>query len=37
MANVARLPFERTQFSYKVDTTFVNGNVVYEKDQIVEA
>jgi dihydroorotase len=30
-------PFEGTSFQYKVNTTLVNGNVVYENDQVVEA
>ena len=30
-------PFEGTKFNYKVDQTFVNGEVVYENDTIIEA
>ncbi len=30
-------PFEGTKFQYKVNTTLVNGNVVYENDRIIEA
>lgn len=29
-------PFERTQFSNKVISTFVNGNIVYNNEKIVE-
>lgn len=30
-------PFEGTRFSHRIDKTFVNGKIVYEKGQIVEA
>tara|TARA_B100001287_G_scaffold189148_2_gene159743 strand:- start:11198 stop:12529 length:1332 start_codon:yes stop_codon:yes gene_type:complete len=30
-------PFEGIRFSHRIDKTFVNGNIVYEKDQIIEA
>lgn len=30
-------PFEGTRFSHRIDKTFVNGNIVYEKDQIIES
>lgn len=29
-------PFEGTTFSYKIDSTFVNGNVVYQNGSIIE-
>ncbi len=30
-------PFEGTRFSHRIDKTFVNGKIVYENDQIIEA
>lgn len=30
-------PFEGQKFQYKVDTTLVNGKIVYQNDQIIEA
>ncbi|MCB0477141.1 MAG: dihydroorotase [Crocinitomicaceae bacterium] len=29
-------PFEGQKFQYKIDTTLVNGNVVYQNDEIIE-
>ena len=30
-------PFEGTKFSYSIDKTFVNGSLVYDRGQIIEA
>lgn len=29
-------PFEGTRFSHRIDRTFVNGNLVYENDRVIE-
>lgn len=29
-------PFEGFTFSHKIDTTFVNGNIVYQNDKVIE-
>ena len=30
-------PFEGTKFSHRIDRTFVNGEIVYENDKVIEA